>query len=128
MKILGIIPARFGSTRLEGKPLLDIHGKSMIRRVYERAMISIEDLYVATDDHRIIEEIDSFDGNSIMTSSHHNSGTNRCLEAYEKISKSTGKKYDVIINIQGDEPLLDPEQLDTLKGFFPCEKSAGPGQ
>ena len=121
MKILGIIPARYGSTRLEGKPLLDIHGKSMIRRVYERAMNSIEDLYVATDDQRVIEEVDSFDGNSVMTGSHHNSGTNRCLEAYEKISKSTGKKYDVIINIQGDEPLLDPEQLDTLKSLFTDE-------
>jgi 3-deoxy-manno-octulosonate cytidylyltransferase (CMP-KDO synthetase) len=121
MKILGIIPARYGSTRLGGKPLLDIHGKSMIRRVYERATISIDDLYVATDDQRIVEEVDAFNGNSIMTSSHHNSGTNRCLEAYEKISQATGKTYDVIINIQGDEPLLDPEQLDTLKSLFTDE-------
>ena len=121
MKILGIIPARYGSTRLEGKPLLDIHGKSMIRRVYERAMISIDDLYVATDDQRIVEEVESFNGNTIMTSSHHNSGTNRCLEAYEKISQSTGKTYDVIINIQGDEPLLDPQQLDALQALFTDE-------
>jgi len=93
MKILGIIPARYGSTRLEGKPLLDIHGKSMIRRVYERAGSAIDDLYVATDDHRITEEVESFGGKSVMTSAHHNSGTNRCLEAYETISKSNGIKY-----------------------------------
>lgn len=121
MKILGIIPARYGSTRLEGKPLLDIHGKSMIRRVYERAGSVIDELYVATDDHRITEEVKSFGGKSVMTSAHHNSGTNRCLEAYETISKSNGIKYDVVINVQGDEPLLDPEQLVKLKGLFTDE-------
>jgi 3-deoxy-manno-octulosonate cytidylyltransferase (CMP-KDO synthetase) len=121
MKILGIIPARYGSTRLEGKPLVDINGKSLIRRVYERALKSLDDLYVATDDERIAEEVNKFRGKVVMTSSDHNTGTNRCLEAYEVISKNTGVNYDVIINIQGDEPLLDAQQLELLKSLFTDE-------
>jgi 3-deoxy-manno-octulosonate cytidylyltransferase (CMP-KDO synthetase) len=121
MKILGIIPARYGSTRLEGKPLVDINGKSMIRRVYENGFRSINDLYVATDDKRIVEEVIRFGGKVIMTSADHKTGTNRCLEAYELISKATGINYDVILNIQGDEPLLDPRQLEILKGLFTDE-------
>jgi len=121
MKILGIIPARYGSTRLEGKPLVDINGKSLIRRVYERALKSLDDLYVATDDERIVKEVNDFGGKVVMTSSDHNTGTNRCLEAYELISKATSSSYDVIINIQGDEPLLDAEQLEILKGLFTDE-------
>jgi len=121
MRILGIIPARYGSTRLEGKPLVDINGKSMIQRVYESGLKSMDDLYVATDDSRIIDAVRGFGGKAIMTSADHNTGTNRCLEAYELISKSTGIKYDVIVNIQGDEPLLDPEQLEILKGLFTDE-------
>jgi 3-deoxy-manno-octulosonate cytidylyltransferase (CMP-KDO synthetase) len=121
MKILGIIPARYGSTRLEGKPLADIDGKSMIQWVYENSRESIDDLYVATDDTRIADEVKRFGGNAIMTSPDHKTGTNRCLEAYELISKTSGLKYDVIINIQGDEPLLDPAQLETLKGLFTDE-------
>lgn len=118
MKILGIIPARYGSTRFVGKPLADINGKSMIRRVYENGLKSIQDLYVATDDLRIVEEVERFGGKAIMTSDQHNTGTSRCLQAFETIAKRSGKKYDVIINIQGDEPLLDPEQLETLKNLF----------
>ena len=118
MKVLGIIPARYRSTRLEGKPLADIHGKSMIQRVYENSKKSIEDLYVATDDERITKEVGRFGGKAVMTSPDHKTGTNRCLEAYEIISKSSGLNYDIIINIQGDEPLLDPEQLEILKSLF----------
>jgi len=121
VKILGIIPARYGSTRLEGKPLVDINGKPLIRRVYERALDSLDDLYVATDDERVVEEVKKFGGKAVMTSPDHNTGTNRCLEAYEFISKTTGVNYDVIINIQGDEPLLDAQQLEILKGLFTDE-------
>ena len=81
MRILGIIPARYGSTRLEGKPLADINGKSMIQRVYESGLKSMDDLYVATDDSRIIDAARAFGGKAIMTSADHNTGTNRCLEA-----------------------------------------------
>ena len=97
MKILGIIPARYGSTRLEGKPLVDINGKSMISRVYEKAWQSIHDLYVATDDKRIVNEVNKFGGKAIMTSPDHKTGTNRCLEAFEMISKENGIRYDVVI-------------------------------
>lgn len=121
MNILGIIPARYGSTRLEGKPLMDINGKSMIRRVYEQGLRGISDLYVATDDMRIIREVEGFGGKAIMTSADHRTGTNRCLEAYEFVSKATAANYDVVVNIQGDEPLLDPEQLNMLTSFFTDE-------
>jgi 3-deoxy-manno-octulosonate cytidylyltransferase (CMP-KDO synthetase) len=118
MDFLGIIPARYGSTRLKGKALADICGKTMIRRVYELASRSIGDLYVATDDDRIATEVESFGGRAIMTSSKHNSGTNRCLEAYQSITMNSGKEFQAIINIQGDEPLLDPEQIEILKECF----------
>lgn len=118
MNFLGIIPARFGSTRLEGKPLADIEGKSMIQRVYEQATKAISHVYVATDDIRIQEEVLKFGGNVVMTSSSHNTGTNRCLEAYQKISTQTDQKFDVVINIQGDEPLLVPQQLQELMDCF----------
>jgi len=121
MKFLGIIPARFGSTRLDGKPLVDIVGKTMIQRVYEKAILALEHVYVATDDHRIYNAVLAFGGQAVMTSPNHNSGTNRCLEAFEIIYKKNSTHYDVIINIQGDEPLLDPAQLDTLKKCFTDE-------
>jgi len=121
MRFLGIIPARYGSTRLDGKPLIDIEGKSMIQRVYEKAMLSMDTLYVATDDNRIVEEVKKFKGNVVMTSTQHNSGTNRCLEAYEIISRERNESFDVIINIQGDEPLLDTEHLEGLKNTFTDE-------
>jgi 3-deoxy-manno-octulosonate cytidylyltransferase (CMP-KDO synthetase) len=118
MKFLGIIPARFGSTRLKGKPLADICGKSMIERVYERAIQSLPDLYVATDDDRVFKEVERFGGKAILTSADHNSGTNRCLEAYRIIQTGTNTNFDVIINVQGDEPLLEPFQIEELKNCF----------
>ncbi len=121
MNFLGIIPARYGSTRLEGKPLLNIAGKPMIQHVYERAMETLDPVYVATDDDRIYDKVKAFNGKVIMTSPDHNSGTNRCLEAYEIITRDTHQHYDVIINIQGDEPLLHREQLKTLMDCFTDE-------
>ncbi len=118
MNVLGIIPARYGSTRLEGKPLLDICGKPMIQRVYEQAKKSLEYVVVATDDARIEKAVQEFGGNVVMTSSKHTTGTNRCLEAYEIFTSQSDIKFDVIINIQGDEPLLEPEQLHLLISCF----------
>jgi 3-deoxy-manno-octulosonate cytidylyltransferase (CMP-KDO synthetase) len=118
MNFLGIIPSRFGSTRLEGKPLADICGKPMIQHVYERANKVIKDVIVATDDKRIEEVVKSFGGNVVMTSPHHNSGTNRCLEAYDKIQENSETKYDVVINIQGDEPMLESNQVLDLMNCF----------
>lgn len=118
MKYIGIIPARYGSTRLEGKPLVDISGKPMIQWVYEKAAETLSDVYVATDDERIKETVDSFGGKSVMTSPDHNTGTNRCLEAYRVISERLEKTYDVVINIQGDEPMLHSKQLKNLMDAF----------
>jgi 3-deoxy-manno-octulosonate cytidylyltransferase (CMP-KDO synthetase) len=117
MKVLGIIPARYASTRLAGKPLVDLCGKPMIQRVYERASAVLEDVVVATDDERIFKAVQNFGGQAVMTAASHNTGTNRCLEAYEKHA-SAEKEYDVVINIQGDEPLLAPEQIQTLIRCF----------
>jgi len=118
MKILGIIPARYASTRFPGKPLALIAGKSMIQRVYEQTLKStcLTYIAVATDDERIYNHVTSFGGIAVMTSSHHSTGTERCLEAYQKISLQND--FDVIINIQGDEPLIDPSQIDKLAGCF----------
>lgn len=118
MNFLGIIPARYGSTRLEGKPLADICGKPMIQHVYERASSILDFVYVATDDDRIENAVKKFGGNVIITSPEHNSGSNRCLEAYDKITEMTREKFDVILNIQGDEPMLHKEQLTSLMGCF----------
>jgi len=114
MKYAGIIPARYASTRFPGKPLADMHGKPMIRRVYEQVRSTVDDLYVATDDARIEAAVKAFGGRVIMTSAQHRSGTDRCYEAYGKI----GIRYDVVINIQGDEPFIRPEQIELLKGCF----------
>ncbi len=115
MKVLGIIPSRYQSSRFPGKPLIDIKGKSMIQRVYEQAKQStlINELVVATDDQRIFEHVLSFNGNVLMTSNTHSSGTDRCGEVVQ-----TYTDYDIIINIQGDEPLIRPEQLDSLLSAF----------
>ncbi|MCP4522226.1 MAG: 3-deoxy-manno-octulosonate cytidylyltransferase [Cytophagales bacterium] len=112
MKIVGIIPSRYESSRFPGKPLADIQGKSMIQRVYEQAQKaeSLSEVYVATDDERIFEHVQSFGGKVVMTSTEHPTGTDRCQEAYEKAFPSA----DFIINIQGDEPFIKPEQIDLL--------------
>ena len=116
--ILGIIPARYHSTRLEGKPLLEIAGKPMIQHVYERSLEVIPELLVATDDNRIMETVQSFGGNVVMTDSNHSTGTNRCHEAYSIWSSRKKKEYKYIINIQGDEPLLEKEHLNKLIECF----------
>lgn len=115
MKILGIIPSRYQSSRFPGKPLIDIAGKSMIQRVYEQSSKSalINELIVATDDQRIFDHVESFGGNVMMTSESHTSGTDRCGEVVEKYSD-----FDIVINIQGDEPLIRPDQLDELLTAF----------
>jgi 3-deoxy-manno-octulosonate cytidylyltransferase (CMP-KDO synthetase) len=114
MKILGIIPARFASSRFPGKPLADIGGKSMIQRVYEQAQKakSLSKVVVATDDSRIFDHIIGFGGEAYMTSENHPSGTDRCFEALQKAGGSS--KYDYIINIQGDEPFIDPETVEQM--------------
>ena len=114
MKFLGIIPARYASTRFPGKPLADMRGKPMIQRVYEQVVDVVDGLYVATDDTRIEAAVQSFGGNVIMTSETHRSGTDRCYEAFCKINGD----YDVVINIQGDEPFIQPEQIELLKNCF----------
>lgn len=112
MKILGVIPARYKSTRLPGKPLADICGKPMIQRVYERVKMSeaLEDVIVATDDARISECVKSFGGHSVMTDSNLPNGTARCEQAL----RIFGGDFDAVINIQGDEPLLDPLMIDEV--------------
>lgn len=114
MRFLGLIPARFASSRFPGKPLVDIGGKSMIRRVYEQVSPVLDEVWVATDDERIQKEVVSFGGKVVMTSDKHKSGTDRCLEASQKI----GGDFDVIINIQGDEPFIQPSQIESLKTCF----------
>ena len=118
MKILGIIPARFASTRLEGKPLKNICGKTMIQRVYEQATQALEHVYVATDDSRIEAEVNGFGGNVVMTSTKHTTGTNRCVEAYDILQKNLNIDFNAVLNIQGDEPLLEPEILTKLANCF----------
>ena len=115
MKILGIIPARFDSSRFPGKPLVDIAGKSMIRRVYEQCQLSscLDKIIVATDDDRILEHVKDFGGEAMMTSPLHPSGTDRCEEVAKQYPE-----FDICINIQGDEPLIDPSQIDLLAGCF----------
>jgi 3-deoxy-manno-octulosonate cytidylyltransferase (CMP-KDO synthetase) len=111
---VGIIPARYESTRFPGKPLADMAGKPMIQRVYEQARLALNEVWVATDDERIMEAVEDFGGKAVMTSSRHRSGTDRCNEAYAKI----GKPFDVVINIQGDEPFIHPQQIGALKACF----------
>jgi len=123
MNFLGIIPARFGSTRLEGKPLADICGKPMIQHVYERSAKVLDNVYIATDDKRIEEVVLAFGGKVVMTSEHHNSGTNRCLEAYQIIQESSGTEFDVVVNIQGDEPMLESNQILELMSCFDNPKT-----
>jgi 3-deoxy-manno-octulosonate cytidylyltransferase (CMP-KDO synthetase) len=117
MRFVGIIPARYASTRFPGKPLADINGKSMIQRVVEQARNagSLSDVVVATDDERIETHVKSFGGKAVMTSPDHQSGTDRCFEAIEQLGKGN---WDVVVNIQGDEPYILPQQIDLVCSCF----------
>lgn len=108
---LCIIPARYASTRFPGKPLADILGKPMVQWVYERASKAFEHVYVATDDQRIADAVNAFGGRFVITSTEHKSGTDRCAEALEIVQRQCNKNFDVVVNIQGDEPFVHPEQL-----------------
>lgn len=111
MKVLGIIPARFGSTRFPGKPLALIGGKTMIRRTCEQVLkSSLDAVVVATDDQRIYDEVLGFGGKAVMTRSDHRSGTDRCREALDLMDS----EYDAVVNIQGDEPFIDPQEIDQV--------------
>ena len=114
MKFIGIIPARYASTRFPGKPLADMKGNYMIQRVYEQARKVLDHVCVATDDDRIFNAVQSFGGEVVMTSTQHRSGTDRCFEAY----RTLGGHEDVVINIQGDEPFIKPEQIESLIACF----------
>lgn len=111
-KVLGIIPARIGSTRLKNKPLVDISGKTLIQRTYESCKKStlLDELVVATDSQEIIKHVTSFGGKALMTNPNHNSGTQRCIE----IAERNISNFDIFINIQGDHPILDIEHIDPL--------------
>jgi len=120
LKYIGIIPARYASTRFPGKPLVTVGGKMMIERVYEQVSKLLSDVYVATDDERIESAVKSFGGKVIMTSANHQSGTDRIAEAVAKIS-AQGNQFDVAINIQGDEPFISPKQIGLLMSCFTDE-------
>ena len=119
MKALGIIPARYASTRFPGKPLAMIQGKPMIRRVYEQAQkaTSLSEVYVATDDERIVKAVLDFGGKVKMTSSEHQSGTDRCAEVLDLLEKE-GNVFEIVVNIQGDEPIINPGQIDIVIESF----------
>lgn len=114
MKFLAIIPARYASTRFPAKPLAMLGGKRVIQRVYEQVCGVLDDAVVATDDERICEAVRAFGGKVEMTSTAHRSGTDRCWEAYTKL----GAAFDVVVNVQGDEPFIRREQLETVKRCF----------
>lgn len=118
LRYLGIIPARYASSRFPGKPLAEIHGKPMIRHVYEHASEALETVYVATDDERIFNAVKDFGGKVVMTSALHKSGTDRCAEAVALAEKEQSERYDVVLNVQGDEPFIEPVQLELLKSCF----------
>ena len=113
MKVLGVIPARYASTRFPGKPLVDIQGKSMIQRVYEQAIKakSLSKVIVATDDERIFDHVKSFKGEVMMTLKVHQSGTDRCAEVINQLSLGA---FEAVVNIQGDEPFINPSQIDSV--------------
>ena len=130
-RFIGIIPARYASTRFPGKPLAMIGGKPMIQRVYEQAMKALEYVVVATDDERIAECVRGFGGEVVMTRADHTCGTERCSEALERIQdgqRPTGRPEayggeDIVINIQGDEPFIQPDQIKALQGCFEDEQT-----
>ena len=122
MEFVAIIPARYASTRFPGKPLAMLGGKPVIRRVYEQVTGVLPDAVVATDDERILRAVEEFGGRAVMTSSEHRSGTDRCWEAYGKL----GREYDAVINVQGDEPFIRPEQLRAIMRCPPLRCAPSP--
>ena len=114
MKFIGIIPARYASTRFPGKPLAMLGGKTVIERVYSQVKKALDDVAVATDDQRIFDAVTAFGGKAVFTSADHKSGTDRVREAYMNLCSNA----DVVINIQGDEPFIQPEQIHALMGCF----------
>ena len=120
MEFIGIIPARYASTRFPGKPLAMLGGKTVIQRVYEQVSSVIDNVCVATDDDRIREAVEAFGGRVVMTSADHKSGTDRICEAYKKLypSPDTSSSPKIIINIQGDEPFIQPSQIKTVMDCF----------
>jgi 3-deoxy-manno-octulosonate cytidylyltransferase (CMP-KDO synthetase) len=116
MNFIGIIPARFQSTRFPGKPLVLLGGKPIIQWVYENAKKALAEVFVATDDERIFQAVEAFGGKAVFTLANHQSGTDRCAEAAQKVAEFI--PFDVVINIQGDEPFIRPEQIEGLKNCF----------
>ncbi len=123
MNCIGIIPARYASSRFPGKPLAHINGKSMVRHVFERTTQALDHTLVATDDERIFKEVVDFGGEAIMTSPDHQSGTDRCNEAYTLYCNKKQLEFSVIVNIQGDEPFINPNQIKTLLSCFDDPKT-----
>ena len=119
LRFVAIIPARFASTRFPGKPLAMLGEKTIIQLVYEQVTKVISDVFVATDDDRIFREVEKFGGKAIMTSDQHKSGTDRCYEAFTKLDEY----FDVVINVQGDEPFIQPEQIELLRYCFGDENT-----
>lgn len=115
LKVIGIIPARYASTRFPAKPLAVLGGKTVIERVYTQVAGVLDDVVVATDDERIKQAVESFGGKAVMTSVNHRSGTDRCYEAMQKVGENN---FDVVVNIQGDEPFIQAEQLRTVCQCF----------
>ena len=114
MKPLVIIPARYASTRFPAKPLALLGGMPIIEHVYRQASKAVKDVVVATDDERIKSVVEGFGGRAVMTSTEHQSGTDRCYEALQNV----GEQYDIVINVQGDEPFIQPEQITALIECF----------
>ncbi len=117
LRFIAIIPARYASTRFPGKPLAQLGGKPVVQRVYERVKSVIPNAVVATDDERIYDAVKAFGGDVVMTSPNHKSGTDRCWEAYQK----QAREYDVVINVQGDEPFIAQSQLRSIMACFDDE-------
>jgi len=119
MRIIAIIPARYASTRFPGKPLAMLGGKTIIERVYQQVAPTVDAAYVATDDERIFQAVEGFGGRAVMTSAEHPSGTDRVAEA----ARIVGADADIIVNVQGDEPFIQPEQIRTLCSLFDDERT-----
>lgn len=119
LKFIGLIPARYASTRFPAKPLAILGGKPVVQHVYEQACKKLDDVWVCTDDERIAECVRSFGGKSVLTGTHHRSGTDRCFEAYCNVKSDA----DVVVNIQGDEPFIHPSQLQSLIDCFQEEST-----